>query len=341
VSGQDHSYVYFNRWNGKEHDHAKAFLALRRFNADMAQDKPSYALIGAGTAWGAAVPGPDIAPDILMAGGLAEALQQHGINARWHGLLAPFPPRPDHDPGMDEAYGMIKYFSRTLCHELMEFVTMSPHSTPVIIGGDHSVAMGSWSGVITGLKAQGQFGLLWIDAHMDAHTPITARQGKWGGHFHGTPLAHLLGHGDKILCEIGSKRTKLRPSYTALVGVRSFEPGEEALLQELGVKVFYQDEVAARGLDAVLHDALKIVTKAPKGWGVSFDMDVLDPADMQAVGTTEPNGLRLADFTRAWTEQTKHIPAPRALELVEYMPIKDLDGHGRAAVETVLRTLLS
>lgn len=298
-----------------------------------------YALIGAGTAWGAAAPGPDIAPDILLAAGLEEKLQHHHIRARWHGLLAPFPPRPDHDPGMDEAYGMVKYFSRNICHEILELMSVQPHTIPVVIGGDHSVAMGTWSGVTNALKAQGQFGLLWIDAHMDAHTPITARQGKWGGHFHGTPLAHLLGHGDKILCEIGSKRTKLKPAYTALVGVRSYEAGEQALLQELGVRVFTMDEIQQRGLKAVLADALRIVTKAPRGWGVSFDLDALDPRDMRAVGTTEENGIRLDDFINSWT--TQDLPSlPRAFELVEYVPAKDDDGHGLHAIETLLKTFL-
>lgn len=299
----------------------------------------TYSLIGAGTAWGAASPGPDIAPDILMAAGLAEALQDHNINARWHGLLAPFPPRPDHDPGLDEAYGMVKYFTRNLCHELMELMAIAPHTLPVVIGGDHSVAMGTWSGVTTALKAHGQFGLLWIDAHMDAHTPITASQGKWGGHFHGTPLAHLLGHGDKILCEVGSKRTKFKPQHVALVGVRSYEPGEEALLNELGVRIFKQDEIVQRGLQAVLEDALKIVGKAPKGWGLSFDLDVLDPQDMQAVGTAEPNGLRLADFITSWSKLS--LPStPRAIELVEYVPVKDMDGHGLQVIQTLLQTFL-
>lgn len=298
-----------------------------------------YGLIGAGTAWGAAAPGPDIAPDILMAGGLAEYLQKHHINARWHGLLAPFPPRPDHDPGLDEAYGMVKYFSRNICHEIMEMMEVSPHITPVVIGGDHSVAMGTWSGVTNALNAQGQFGLLWIDAHMDSHTPITSLQGKWGGHFHGMPLAHLLGHGDRALCEIGSKRSKIKPQHVALVGIRSYEPGEAALLEELGVKVFTMDMIHQRGLNAVLQDAVKIVSKAAKGWGVSFDLDVLDPADMRAVGTTEENGIRLKDFTTAWSNLT--LPSrPRAFELVEYIPTKDDDGHGIKAIEAVLTTLL-
>ncbi|HEY1095699.1 MAG TPA: arginase family protein [Alphaproteobacteria bacterium] len=306
----------------------------------MADHSSSYALIGAGTAWGAAAPGPDIAPDILLAGGLEDYLRAHHIVARWHGLLAPFPPRPDHDPGMDEAYGMVKYFSRNLCHEIMELMAMHPHVTPVTIGGDHSVAIGTWSGVTTALKAHGQFGLLWIDAHMDAHTPITARQGKWGGHFHGTPLAHLLGHGEKSLCEVGNKRTKLKPGYTALVGVRSYESGEAELLKELGVRVFMMDEIKQRGLHAVLQDALAIVTKAPRGWGLSFDLDALDPSDMRAVGTTEPNGIKLNDFIQSWKKQS-FASKPRALEMVEYIPAKDDDGHGIAAIQKLLQTLLS
>src|SRR5690606_9492874 len=149
----------------------------------------------------------------------AEALNRPHVSVDWHGILEPFEPAPEGDIRMDKAYAPILDISNSVAREIAELMHAQPLTTPVVIGGDHSVAIGTWSGVIAHLEAHGEFGLLWIDAHMDAHTPITSVQGAWGGHFHGVPLAHLLGSGDKDLCEIGSKDAKLKGKHLVLVGV--------------------------------------------------------------------------------------------------------------------------
>ena len=283
--------------------------------------KSHITFLGVASSWGAAYRGPEQAPVILWSAGLAEALNRPHVSVDWHGILEPFDPAPEDDQRLDVVYPHIVDISNS------------------VVGGDHSVAIGTWSGVIANLEAQGQFGLLWIDAHMDAHTPITSVQGKWGGHFHGMPLAHLLGHGDKDLCEIGSPKAKLKGKYVALVGVRSYEPGEEKLLRDMGVSVFTMDDIRRDGLDAVMQKAVSIVTAAPKGWGLSFDVDVFDPEDMPAVGKPEPGGLRSQEFLQ-WLSAFKWPSRPRALEVVEYLPAKDQTGVGLQLIEKILWLLL-
>lgn len=291
--------------------------------------------IGAASSWGASRRGPEQAPLALWVGGLAESLQRPDCHVDWHGILETEEIPPEEDMRLDEAYPHVTRIVSSVAREVEEIMHAQALTTPVVIGGDHSVAMGTWSGVVNALDAHKKFGLLWIDAHMDGHTPITSLQGKWGGHFHGMPLAHLLGHGDKKLCELGTKKTKLDPRYLALVGIRSFEPGEEALLRGLGVTIFTMDDIAAQGLDVVMKKALVVVGKAPKGWGVSLDIDVFDPKDIKCVGTPEPNGLRLQAFLEMFS--ALKLPSfPKAVEIVEYVPGKDKEGAGLQAIEKFL-----
>ena len=112
----------------------------------------------------------------------------------------------------------------------------------MLIGGDHSAAAGYWSGIAQAHQPRGDIGLVWIDAHMDSHTPFTSPN----GYVHGMPLAALLGHGDPGLTGLLSPRAKLRPDRVCLIGTRDFEPEEAALLRTLDVRVFYMDEVRSR-----------------------------------------------------------------------------------------------
>src|SRR5436190_16736593 len=121
---------------------------------------------------------------------------------------------------------------------------------PCVLGGDHTCAGGTWTGVARSLR--GDLGLVWVDAHMDAHTPGTSHTGR----LHGMPLAWLLGQDDDPL--YGLATGVIEPQHVALVGVRSFEPEERERLERLGVRIFYMEEVSSRGLDAVLSDALAI-----------------------------------------------------------------------------------
>lgn len=195
---------------------------------------------------------------------------------------------------------------------------------PLVVGGDHSCAIGTWSGVHHALAGTGPLGLIWIDAHMDSHTFATTPSGQ----LHGMPLACLLGHGESALTAIDGAEAKLRPQHVCLIGVRSFEAGEAALLHRLGVRVFDMDEVRRRGLAAVFDEALAIVRRGTAGFGVSVDLDALDPAEEPGVGTPVPGGLRRAELAAALS-RLRGEPAFVAMEIVEYNPRRDR-GHATA-----------
>lgn len=188
---------------------------------------------------------------------------------------------------------------------------------PLVVGGDHSCAIGTWNGVRRVLAEQGPLGLMWIDAHMDSHTFATTPSGQ----IHGMPLAALLGEGDAALA--GTAPT-LRPEHVCLIGVRSFEAGEAALLYRLGVRVFDMAEVRRRGLAAVFDEALAIVRRGTAGFGVSIDLDALDPAEAPGIGSPVPGGLGCVELATALT-RLRDDPAFVAMEIVEYNPHRDHD----------------
>jgi arginase len=195
---------------------------------------------------------------------------------------------------------------------------------PLVVGGDHSCAIGTWSGVHRALQRKGPLGLIWIDAHMDSHTFATTPSGQ----IHGMPLAALLGHGERALTAIEGAEAKLRPEHVCLIGVRSFETGEAALLQRLGVRVYDMDEVRRRGLADVFDEALAIVRHGTAGFGVSVDLDALDPEEEPGVTTPVPGGLRRAELVAALAHLRGDL-AFVAMEIVEYNPRRDR-GHATA-----------
>ena len=189
---------------------------------------------------------------------------------------------------------------------------------PLVVGGDHSCAIGTWSGVHHALADKGPIGLIWIDAHMDSHTFATTPSGQ----LHGMPLACLLGHGETALTAIDGAEAKLRPEHVCLIGVRSFEAGEAALLHRLGVRVFDMEEVRRRGLAEVFDEALAIVRHGTAGFGVSVDLDALDPEEEPGVGSPVPGGLRRSELAAALA-RLRGDPAFVAMEIVEYNPRRD------------------
>lgn len=258
-------------------------------------------LIGAAIGVGGPDRGTALAPSRLRATGLADHLAAQGINIRWGEIHTP--PRGFPNPAVFED------FWSALAVEVL--ATLRDHEFPVVIGGDHSCAVGTWRGVAAAFE--GPIGLVWIDAHMDAHTRATSPSGN----LHGMPLAHLLG-------EWGGPAA-LAPGHVALVGIRSFEPEEEALLDRLGVRVYRMQEVHARGLDAVMRDALAIATTGTRAFGVSLDIDAVDPAGAPGVSTPAADGLHPEALLQALAEAAR-TPGLAAVEVVEYNPAADREG---------------
>ncbi len=205
-----------------------------------------------------------------------------------------------------------------LCRHLADEVehALGVNEFPVVIGGDHSVAIGTWSGVARG--AGQPVGLLWIDAHLDSHTPETS----YSGAIHGMPLACLLGRGDKRLLNIGLAGVQISAEHTVVLGSRSYEPEEIAFLRDSGVRIFDSLELQQRGFADCLHDALAIVSTAPAGFGVTLDLDAIDPLLAPGVGSPEPEGLSARDVLDA-VSGIAGLPGFSALEIVEYNPDRD------------------
>jgi arginase len=192
---------------------------------------------------------------------------------------------------------------------------------PCVLGGDHSCAGGTWSGVARTLadRGAGPLGLIWVDAHMDSHTPRTSHTGR----LHGMPLAWLLGQDDDPLYGLASGVLDAR--HVCLVGVRSFEREEDERLARLGVRVIMIDEVRRRGAKAVLHEAHGIASAGTAAFGISIDLDVVTPEEAPAVGTPVASGVTAVDLTAGLAQFGGH-PSLAAVELVEYCPRLDPEG---------------
>lgn len=207
----------------------------------------------------------------------------------------------------------IIHLSTQLAHSTAQSV--SNHHFFVTIGGDHSAAIGSWSGAA---KAVPTLGLIWFDAHMDAHTPQTTPSHN----VHGMPLAILLGHGEPTLTTIATPHPKLKPENVVLMGVRSFESGEAALLKQLGVTVFYMDDIKKLGMKTVIEKTIAIVTQHTTHFGISIDLDGFDPMDVPGVGSPAADGIRVNDFLPHFS-LIAHHPNLIGADIVEFNPARD------------------
>lgn len=208
------------------------------------------------------------------------------------------------------------------CLELAQAVSelTSKQSPFTVVGGDHTCAIGTWSGVYHALHHKGDIGLIWIDAHMDSHTPETTESGR----IHGMPAACLLGHGYSSLTNILNDAPKIKPENICFIGVRSFEKGEAEFLKRLNVKIYFMDEVRERGFVTVLKEAVAHVTAHTIGYGISLDLDAIDPTEAPGVDVPEPNGIHVKDLSQGLAEiasDSKLI----ATEIVEFDPARDRD----------------
>ncbi|HWD23151.1 MAG TPA: arginase [Burkholderiales bacterium] len=279
-------------------------------------------LIGAAWGLGGADPGCAQAPAAL-APLLVERLARCGARAMPGPILEPSPSERRRQLAVSKLCGLLaSAVADSLRHGRL----------PCVLGGDHSCAGGTWTGVARALN-QRELGLIWVDAHMDSHTPRTSPTGR----LHGMPLAWLLGQDDDLL--YGLAAGVVHPRHVALVGVRSFEPEEAERLGRLGVRVFHMDEVRSRGLDAVMDDAFAIAASQTAGFGVSIDLDVVTPEDAPGVATPAAGGIGGAELARALA-RIGGRPDLMAVELVEYCPRLDRDGRSaRVAVEALAAAL--
>ncbi|MEO7729311.1 MAG: arginase [Burkholderiales bacterium] len=286
---------------------------------------PKVEILGAASGHGAPDPGCADAPAALRAAGLQPRLRAAGIDAAWGKIVQPSA------ASARTPLTAVAQVGRDLARHAG--AALARGSLPLVIGGDHSCAIGTWKGIAQALP--GPLGLIWIDAHMDAHTPESTESGR----LHGMPLACLLGYGEASLTGIADGAT-VAPQHVCIVGVRSYEKGEAALLQRLGVRIYPMREIRQRGLAAVLDEARRIAGTGTAGYGISVDLDAIDPEEAPGVGSPVRGGLRASELINALAGWTCD-PALRGLEIVEYNPHLDRGAQTMALVSAIAEALLS
>jgi arginase len=261
----------------------------------------------------------------LRAWDIAAKLGESGVPAKWL-------------PEMKLVDGDALTVVHEACTELYSqtILALRNGEFPVTIGGDHSMAIGSWSAVVDYHDAQQDLGLLWVDAHLDAHTMETSDSGA----IHGMPAACLLGNGDDSLVNIGSQGAKLNPAHLVYVGVRSFETAERAYLEGLGVTIYDMAEVERLGTLEVMNRAFEQVQMAPAGFGITIDLDAFDPDRAPGVGSPEADGLLRAEMFTA-LQSIGHHPRLRAFEVAEYNPEEGYDDLTKQLVLDLLVTVFA
>lgn len=292
------------------------------------------ALIGSASGWGAQLRSTEKGAEFMKKSQLLASLTNKEIEAFWSDVVLPTKRAFELDlPSGPKTLPYIIPQLESLAKRVDQAINNKQF--PTAIGGDHVMAVGTFSGAIKALDARENFGLIWIDAHMDAHTPATSPSYA----YHGMPVASLLGHGEEALVNLYGPGPKIRPQDLVLIGIRSFESGELHFLRESGVKVYYCPEVLSRGFEGIIQEAIAHVSKNTKAFGVSIDLDAFDPKYAPGVGSAEPHGLIPQDVL----PHLHHVRSNSkfsALEITEFNPDLDHDNLTADLIKNLLQELL-
>ena len=263
--------------------------------------------------------GVDMGPSALRYADLNEKLQALGYEVDDLGDLDVIIPETRHfgDPHA-------KYLKEIAdaCTHLANLVLEihTDHRTPIVLGGDHSIAVGTISGMAESFRRQNsKIGLMWFDAHADFNTP----QISPSGNVHGMPMAAIMGYGPIELTRIFGFSPKIQPERAVMIGIREVDPQERELVKSSGVRVFTMKEIDRRGIGSVMDEALSIVTKDTDGFSVTLDADFLDPYESPGVATPVRGGAdyREAHLAMEMVADTKKMVS---FEIAEINPILDV-----------------
>lgn len=204
----------------------------------------------------------------------------------------------------------------------------------IVFGGDHSSAIGTWSGVAKAYHSQGEIGLIWIDAHMDSHT-IESTPSQ---NIHGMPLAVLLGYGDSQLTNLLEIKPKVLPKNLCIIGARSFEPQEAEFLQRLGVRIYYMEAIKQKGMQEILKEAIQQVNQNSIAFGVSLDLDAIDPVDAPGTGSIAADGIAAEELCASF-QFLRNEPRLCGFEISEYDPSLDINNRTAHWVYKIIQTI--
>jgi arginase len=304
-------------------------------DANLKMTKKTATIIGVPMDLGSGRRGVDMGPSAIRIAGLNRAIALLGYdvidlgninikpaeaiprtNARAHYL-------PEIAAAAEELAGIVE-------------AALEDQSLPVILGGDHSIAIGSVAGLSSFYRKRDQkIGLIWLDAHADINTPATSPSGN----IHGMPVACLLGHGPAELTHVAGFAPKVLPEHTVIIGARSIDPGERELIKQIGVQVFTMSDLDESGTASVVEEAINIASRNTAGVHVTMDMDFLDPFYAPGVGTPERGGATYREGHLAM-EKIANSGCVLSVELTEVNPVFDVANQtAQLAVELILSAL--
>lgn len=295
----------------------------------------TVAILGVPLGYGASMAGVDIGPAALRVARLQQRIERLGYPIRDLGDMRL--ERPQSVPLADEKLKYVREISNA-CEQLADEVEaiLQADELPLVVGGDHSIAIGSFSGAASYFKQRDEtLGLIWFDAHADMNTPESTPSGN----IHGMPLAALLGYGTSELTNVAGFSPKLDPRLCVHVGARDIDAGERELIHKLGIRFFTMREIDERGMSACMDDAIKIASQGTAGYGVTFDVDVLDPGDAPGSGTLVRGGLTYRE-AHLGMEKIAEAGGMRYLEIVEINTALDVNNKtAELGVELILSAL--
>ena len=308
--------------------------SLAPSTTDLAPNR-TVSILGVPLGYGASMAGVDIGPAALRVARLHERIAQLGYKVRDAGDLQLR--RPESPPDPNDKLKYLKEISAA-CEQLAIDVhrIMSAGELPIVLGGDHSIAIGSIAGVASYFRERDEsLGIIWFDAHADMNTPETTPSGN----IHGMPLSALLGYGAPALINVAGFAPKLDPKFCAHVGARDIDRGERELIRKLGIRFFSMREIDERGMGACMDEAIAIASKAAGGYAVTFDVDALDPGDAPGSGTLVRGGLTYRESHLAM-EKIAEAGGMRSLEVVEINTALDINNRtAELGVELILSAL--
>jgi arginase len=274
-------------------------------------------LIGVPMDLGAGRRGVDMGPSAIRIAGVAEKLQRLGHAVVDEGDIVIKPPEQQKIRNEKLRYLTEIVRACTILSTKVEKILAAP-GFPLVIGGDHSIAIGTIAGVASYARSRNKRpGVLWIDAHGDMNTEATTPSGN----IHGMPLAVSLGLGALELTSVGGDSRKIDPKDVVLIAVRDLDDGEREHIRKLGVNIFTMEQIDRYGMAVVMEKALRKLNKADV-IHVSFDLDSVDPSVAPGVGTTVKGGLDYREAHLIMETLYDHGKV-NSLEFVEVNPILD------------------
>lgn len=277
-------------------------------------EKKIISVIGVPMDLGQTRRGVDMGPSAIRYGGLADRLTRLGYTVHDEGdIKVEIKERAFEGASNLKNLAAVSEASECLAAKVEEII--GQNRFPLVLGGDHSIALGTLAGIA---KKHQNLGVIWYDAHGDLNTPDTSPSGN----IHGMPLAASLGIGDPRLTNIGGYSPKVKPEHVVIIGARDLDHGERALIKKTGIKVYTMHEIDRLGMTTVMQETISYLKERTDYVHLSLDLDGLDPTEAPGVGTPVAGGItyRESHLAMEMLEEAKIITSA---EFVEVNPILD------------------